>query len=113
LSNSIDVVTAARKVDFKLGDLQLILLPRLERADLEWMNSLRGRKQPFTPTEAEEITNKAAELLVKCARDHAPDLTTEQVLDEMPAGAADRYNCMASIAIAMLQVMGVIPTDQV
>ena len=101
-----------RQMQFKHGDLELVLTPRLEGADLEWMNFLRGRRQPFTPAEADEITNKAAALLVKCARDHAPNLAKEQVLDELPATACDRYDCMAAIGVAMLQVSGFIPTEE-
>ena len=106
-----EIVSNERQLKFKLGDLDLVLSPRLDAADFAWMASLRGRQQ-FTPVEANEVTDRAAALLVKCARDQAPNLAKEQVLDELPATACDRYDCMAAIGVAMLQVSGFIPTEE-
>ena len=107
-----------RQIKFKFGDLDLVLSNRLAAADRNWLENLRVRgrsrgDRPRTHSELVEIRDKAVELLLKCARDHSPNLTAEQVLGELPADEVGQHEYMASIAVALLQVISVIPTDSV
>lgn len=79
-------------VKFKLGALDLVLSPRLEQADFDWMNSFRGRRS-HTSADDVEVAEKLAELLLKCAREHSPNLTNHAV--PRPQGRVD-YSCRAS-----------------
>ena len=106
-------MSGERKVEFKIGNLNLVLLPRLTLADVEWMNNGSRRARTgtaLTTSEATEVLDKSLEMLVRCAREHSPGLTKEQVLQEMALPLPDS---MGMVAVALVQVLGLIPVETV
>jgi hypothetical protein len=93
-----------RELKFRLGQLDLVLLPRLDVDDFKYLKSLCG-KMTYTFDEDEPVSDRLADMLVKCARDHDPTLTKERILDEfvMPI-----HKLNQAVAITLLEVSGVI-----
>jgi hypothetical protein len=106
-----------RKIDFKIGQLDLVLSPRLERADLERMNNGSRRARtgaPLTIAEATKVRDRCAEMLFRCARENSPKLTKEKILREiLREMATTEAQVLPQIAIALCQAMEWIPTDAV
>jgi hypothetical protein len=97
-----------RKVEFRLGELDLVLVPRLTRDDLKYLRSLCD-KTTSAFTEDEPVSDRLAYMLFKCAREQDPTLTKERILDEfvMPL-----YKQNQAVAIALCQVLGVVPAEE-
>lgn len=95
-----------RKIPFRLGELDLVLVPRLTRDDLKYLGSLGGTS---SFAEDEPISDRLAYMLYKCAREHDPTLTKERILDEfvMPL-----YKQNQAVALALCEVLGVVPTEE-
>jgi hypothetical protein len=92
------------QVNFKLGDLDLVLKPALSYSDVKRMkgcsNGELAKKDPWA------VIDLVVELLWKCAHVSDPAITKEQIEDNlvMPAG-------VEAVMIALLQVVGTVPND--
>ena len=99
---------SARTLKFKLGELDLTLVPALTAADVKRMASFNDPE--YRRTHADETYEMLLELLVKCAREHRPKLTNEEIEDQLDA---DNYaERLSAVTIVLHQLAGVYPQEE-
>jgi len=98
---------AERTIRFRFGSLSLTLGNRFDVADVEWMKAQGARgDHPFTAEESRVLLDKVIDLVAKCS---CEPVTREDLMAALPGTEEEQTNLIAAVAVAFLQLRGMIP----